>query len=368
MSRRCIAWGGVLGLLTLYWTGLGNLALPAAERTAADAPAAGAADRPAAQAPDRKAAPAKPRLSEGAAGLGPRTPGSSDIHRTDRALITVESARKGEVKPSPKQLFRPPPGLFHGRPSDDVATGEAAIEKALARPTTIEASDTALADVVGYLNQFHHVQIQFDVKALEELGVATDSPITRELRGVSLRSALDLILRDLGLTWTIDSEVLLITSPDVAANLVTTRSYEVSDLVVCRDEKDQLWDDYESLVKMVTSHVAPESWADAGGAGAVTGMSLGGSKVLVVTSEYRVQRAVRQLLEDLREHAARGKGEKKAPFRPRPSRQRAEGGMPMSAPGGFGGTGMGSFSGGMGGFSGPGGFGGGMSPGPRDPR
>jgi len=352
MSRPCIWWGGILGLSMLFLVGLGNLALPAV-----DTPAAGAADHVAAQAPDRKVAPAKPLLSEGLHGIGPRTPGSSDIHRTDRALITIEPARKGEVKPSPKRTGRL--AATRSGPSER-ATGEAAIEKALAQPTTIEASDTALADLVAYLSDFHRVQIQFDVKALEELGVATDAPITRDLRGISLRSALDLILRDLGLTWTIDSEVLLITSPDEAANLVTTRCYEVSDLVVCRDEKDQLWDDYDSLVKMITAHVSPDSWAGAGGSGAITGISLGGAKVLVVTSEYRVQRAVRQLLEDLREHAARGKGEKKAPFRPRPApKQRAEAGVPMGAP---------ERLGGMGGFSGPGGFGGSMSPRPQDPR
>lgn len=354
MSRPCIWWGGVLGLSMLLLVGLGNLALQAAET-----PAAGAADRSAAQAPDRKVPPAKQLLSEGPHGIGPRIPGSSDIHRTDRALITIEPAGKGEVKPSPKRLVRPPPGLFRGRPSD-VATGEAAIEKALAQPTTIEASDTPLSDVIAYLRTFHHVHVEIDPRSLEELGVATDAPITRQLRGVSLRSALDLILRDLGLTWTIDSEVLLITSPDMAADLVTTRCYEVSDLVVCRDEKEQLWDDYESLVKLITAHVSPGSWADAGGAGAVTGVSLSGAKVLVVTHEYPVHRAIRQLLEELREHAAHGKGEKKAPFRPRPASEKPARGIgPMGASGSFGG---------MRGFGGTGGFGGSISPGPRDPR
>ena len=47
------------------------------------------------------------------------------------------------------------------------------------------------------------------------------------------------------LTYIIKDEVLLITTPDIASEELTTKLYPVGDLVACRDEHDAPWDDYE---------------------------------------------------------------------------------------------------------------------------
>ena len=109
---------------------------------------------------------------------------------------------------------------------------ETAILSALDEKTDLDFTDQALADVVEYLKQRHGIEIQLDSKALSDAGVATDTPVTRNIRGISLRSALKLLLSEYDLTYVIANEVLMITSKTEAENKLSTRVYPVGDLVV----------------------------------------------------------------------------------------------------------------------------------------
>lgn len=88
------------------------------------------------------------------------------------------------------------------------------IAYALREQTVIEFVETPLADVVDYLEDYHGIQIELDEKALNQSGIAADTPITRHLEGVSLQLALRLILKDLGTAFAIWNDVLVITTPD----------------------------------------------------------------------------------------------------------------------------------------------------------
>ena len=85
---------------------------------------------------------------------------------------------------------------------------------------------------MAFLRDQHGIPIEIDKKALDNVGVGTDTPVTRNLKGISLRSALRLILKDLGLTYIIRDEVLLITSSEEAEKELVTRVYPVGDLVI----------------------------------------------------------------------------------------------------------------------------------------
>ena len=93
---------------------------------------------------------------------------------------------------------------------------EVAIEKALASPTQVDFVETPLQDVIDYLKDYHRIEIQIDTKALNDVGIDPTTPITKNLKGISLRSALKLMLRELELTYVIQDEVLLITTPEEA--------------------------------------------------------------------------------------------------------------------------------------------------------
>lgn len=119
--------------------------------------------------------------------------------------------------------------------SMDLGSTSAAERKILAelkKPTEIDFVDTPLAEVINYLRDRHQIEIQLDKKALTNVGVDTNTPVTKSLRGISLRSALRLLLRDLDLTYVIKDEVLLITTPEQAQNDLVLKVYPVADLVV----------------------------------------------------------------------------------------------------------------------------------------
>ncbi|MCH8921575.1 MAG: hypothetical protein IIA67_00325 [Planctomycetes bacterium] len=109
---------------------------------------------------------------------------------------------------------------------------EEKIVNALKDETEIDFLETPLVEVIDFLKDLHGIEIQLDRRALEEAGFGDDTPVTRNLKGISLRSALRLMLRDLELTYVIKDEVLLITTPEVAETNLTTRAYPVDSIVI----------------------------------------------------------------------------------------------------------------------------------------
>src|SRR5262249_8625421 len=111
-------------------------------------------------------------------------------------------------------------------------SAERRIFEELNKNTTIDAVEMPLRDVVTYLADAHSIPIVFSAKKLDEAGINPDTPITKTLRGVTLRSALRLLLRDLELTYIVRDEVMQITTPEDAESQLITKVYPVGDLVV----------------------------------------------------------------------------------------------------------------------------------------
>ena len=110
---------------------------------------------------------------------------------------------------------------------------EKRIRAELEKPTTIQFVDEPLSGVITYLGDLHGIQIVIDQKALDTQGdVTSDTPVTVDLKDISLRSALRLMLSELDLTYLIQDEVLLITTEDDASERLTTKVYPVADLVI----------------------------------------------------------------------------------------------------------------------------------------
>lgn len=109
---------------------------------------------------------------------------------------------------------------------------EARIRAALDEVTELEFAETPLGDIVSYLKDRHGIEIQLDTKSLDEIGGGSDTPVTIQVRGVTLRSALRLLLRQLDLTYTVQDEVLLITTPETAAAMIVPHEYRVGDIVL----------------------------------------------------------------------------------------------------------------------------------------
>ncbi len=114
-------------------------------------------------------------------------------------------------------------------------TPEQRIEVALCESTNLEFVETPLQDVLDFLKDVHKVEIQLDSQALDAASIGSDTPITRNLKNITLAAALKHVLAPLGLTYVVRDEVLLITTPEAARGMVDVRVYKVGDLVLGDD-------------------------------------------------------------------------------------------------------------------------------------
>jgi hypothetical protein len=110
-------------------------------------------------------------------------------------------------------------------------SGELKVLDGLDEPTACDFIDEPLSDVMDYFKQRHGIEIQLDKRALTAAGIDPNTPITRSVHGISLRSALALLLRDLDLMYTLRYEVLFITTKAEADLMGDVRTYPVADLV-----------------------------------------------------------------------------------------------------------------------------------------
>ncbi len=134
------------------------------------------------------------------------------------------------------------------------------IANALASPTRLEFVETPLKDVVDYLKDLHRIEIQLDSPSLREAGVDESTPVTKNLQGISLRSALKLLLDELQLKYIIHNEVLLITSLTKADSdeYMPTRIYPVKDLILVRNENGDIETNFQPLIDLIATTVTPK--------------------------------------------------------------------------------------------------------------
>ena len=88
------------------------------------------------------------------------------------------------------------------------------IEERLKQRISLNLKDTALRDAIDMLRHISRVTIVHDAAALEEYNIGLDQPVSLRAENISLQSALDLMLRQLHLTYVIWHEVILITVDD----------------------------------------------------------------------------------------------------------------------------------------------------------
>ena len=152
--------------------------------------------------------------------------------------------------------------------------------------------ETPLADVAKFLAEQQKIAVTLDQRALADVGISPDVPMTLKLGPLPLESALALLLRPLDLTWVIRDEGLLITTPEEAERALITATYNVRDLVA------SIRGDMDSLMDVILSTISPASWDQVGGPGSLAPLPASGS--LQIRQTLQVHRKIEQLLDDLR--------------------------------------------------------------------
>jgi len=100
--------------------------------------------------------------------------------------------------------------------------GDARIRAALDENTNVKFTERPFSGVIDDLKQRHAIEIELDSRALDDAGIPRDMPITRSIKDVTLRSALNLLLHDLDLTYVVKNGVLMITTTTEAQKLQST--------------------------------------------------------------------------------------------------------------------------------------------------
>ena len=99
---------------------------------------------------------------------------------------------------------------------------EASIRAALDQNTDVKFTEKPFYGVMDYLSQRHAIEIELDLRALDDASIPIDVPVTRSIKGVTLRSALNLMLDDLDLTYVVQNGVLMVTTKAEAQKLQST--------------------------------------------------------------------------------------------------------------------------------------------------
>ena len=173
----------------------------------------------------------------------------------------------------------------------DTATGFDKLVAVLDQETSFDFFETPLEDVVAEIHDLHNVPVYLDIRALEDLSVDASEPISFEMEGVRLETALALMLKPLELTTTFYDNVLVITTKEAASAQPITRVYNVVDLI----DRAQSTNDIDTLIEGILTSVQAASWAELGGSGGIS--SYQGN--LVISQTYGVHVEIVALLKSL---------------------------------------------------------------------
>ncbi len=107
-----------------------------------------------------------------------------------------------------------------------------AIESKLKEPVTLNIDKQPLSDAIKFLQDYTGLNIVADTRGLADEGLSLNSPVTLNVNNIQIKSALNLMLRPLGLTYKIENEVVLITSPQANPADTYVKTYYVGDLLI----------------------------------------------------------------------------------------------------------------------------------------
>jgi hypothetical protein len=132
------------------------------------------------------------------------------------------------------------------------------VHDVLGRPAEFDFSNTPLDEVARSLTKKHKVLFWVEQWALRKEGIAVNVPVTAKSGRGTLAQNLSAALKSLGLIWTTEGDVVVITTPKAVKTDVVTFVYKPARPV-----------NLDELVKEIKTNIAPERWHDVGGRGEI---------------------------------------------------------------------------------------------------
>ena len=193
------------------------------------------------------------------------------------------------------------------------------ILNALEKKVSLKINDLSLTDLTRGLAQTQKLNVVLDHPGLEEEGLTAKTPVSINVSGIKLKSALKLILEPLHLAYQVRDEVLVITSKLRAQGKLVVATYPVADLVIpiptagpvpkgeiAPDENKGAQHplsvrppavDFDTLIETILS-VQPDSWSEVGGPASIRPYK--STLSLVIRQTTQAHQEIAGLLEQLR--------------------------------------------------------------------
>lgn len=185
------------------------------------------------------------------------------------------------------------------------------IERRLEQRIDFEFIEARLDKVIQQISQESGIPCRIAHACLDAVGLSADTPVTFRAKQSRVRDGLRLMLEEMDLTWTIRREHLIITTPEAAEQELITKVYDVKRVVRADWVPD--WRtppgakevpyayayDFDSLIEIITTTIAPTTWDEVGGPGSITGYDGQAGPALVVSQTYLVHEQLGSLLRKL---------------------------------------------------------------------
>jgi hypothetical protein len=159
-------------------------------------------------------------------------------------------------------------------------TEERAMIKSLESVIDARYKNSRFQDVIDHISTAINRTIIADAGALTEAGITYDSPVNFVAREpIATRTALRSVLGSLNLTYVVRDNIIYVTTPLKARELMTTKVYYIGDLIVgagpyggtptlgMANDQIQTVNNITALVDMITGAIDPQSWEKRGGQG-----------------------------------------------------------------------------------------------------
>jgi len=172
--------------------------------------------------------------------------------------------------PAPR-LIHPQPDLSHATQRYEVtyavAPGDAVVlgllDETLPRAGVEIEEQATVRLLADWLSRSYQMPVTIDLLALEDLGLDSDTPLpTAPKAAIGLRAALNLMLEDTGLGFTVERETLVLTSREAVQERLIVGLYplptQVSGALAI-----------QGLVDTIEASVAVETWDTVGGPGSI---------------------------------------------------------------------------------------------------
>lgn len=122
--------------------------------------------------------------------------------------------------------------------------------------------ESPLKEVTQLLSHQIDVPIRIQERALQDVGLTSEFPVTFDLKGVRAQTFLRRMLRKLDLTYSIEPAGIVITSAGEAEEHLPARFYPLKDLLYAEPVEPGSQPDYDSIIEVILTTIKPDSWSE----------------------------------------------------------------------------------------------------------